>query len=474
MSKPVLLLEFNELSPSLMMRFMSQGHLPNFQRLHDESFTCVTDAGEAQENLEPWIQWVTVHTGLSFDEHGVFLLGDGPKSDHPRLWDILSAAGRSNLICGSMNTAYRPGLKGMLIPDPWTVGAKPYPAKVFDPFLRFITVNVQEHTNASVPLSTSDKVAFLKWMAAHGLSASTVGFIVRQLLTEKLTGKYRWRRAIVLDRLLWDVFAWHFKRARPDFATFFLNSTAHLQHLHWRNMDPEPFQVKPSSEEQAEYQHAVLYGYQQMDRVVGKALALAGETHTIVFSSALGQQPYLKAEEAGGKVFYRPHAFEAFTAWAGLDMPHEIQPVMSEEFHLVLRNEDDARRAEELLKAITIGGRPGMRVRRTGTDIMTGCGIFEKLDGDPELLAPGRPAKRFSELFYQAGGMKSGMHHPDGILWIRRDDRRHVGAAERIHLTKVAPTLLAMQGVAPPPQMRGGVIEEVLGPRAPAVATAGV
>jgi len=147
---------------------------------------------------------------------------------------------------------------------------------------------------------------------------------------------------------------------------------------------------------------------------------------------------------------------------------------MSEEFHLVLRNEDDARRAEELLKAITIGGRPGMRVRRTGTDIMTGCGIFEKLDGDPELLAPGRPAKRFSELFYQAGGMKSGMHHPDGILWIRRDDRRHVGAAERIHLTKVAPTLLAMQGVAPPPQMRGGVIEEVLGPRAPAVATAGV
>ena len=33
------------------------------------------------------------------------------------------------------------------------------------------------------------------------------------------------------------------------------------------------------------------------------------------------------------------------TAWAGLRMPHEIQPVMSEEFHLVFENERDARAA---------------------------------------------------------------------------------------------------------------------------------
>ena len=77
MPRPVLMLEFNELSPELMHRFITEGHLPNFKRLSDESLVYVTDAQEAQEVLEPWIQWVTVHTGLSYEEHGVFLLGDG-------------------------------------------------------------------------------------------------------------------------------------------------------------------------------------------------------------------------------------------------------------------------------------------------------------------------------------------------------------------------------------------------------------
>jgi hypothetical protein len=452
MATPVLLLEFNELSPTLMATFMAQGHLPNFKRLHDESRVWVTDAQEAQENLEPWIQWVTVHTGLPFDDHGVFLLGDGPKCDKLRLWDILSAQGRTNWICGSMNTAYRAGFKGRLLPDPWTVGAKASPAGEFDPFLRFVTVNVQEHTNQSVPLSRADYVAFLRWMVSHGLSPATIGYIVRQLATEKLAGKFHWRRAIVLDRLLWDVFQHYFRRDRPDFATFFLNSTAHFQHLHWRNMDPEPFSVKPSSAEQAEYQNAVLYGYQQMDQVVGKALALAGNTHTIVFSSALGQQPYLKAEEHGGKVFYRPKSFRRFTEWVGLDMPHDIQPVMSEEFHLVFESEADAVRAEAQLGTVTIDGRPGLRVRRTGSDIMTGCGIFEKVDGQPQLAAAGRPTQPFLELFYLAEGVKSGMHHPDGILWIRHADRRHADGG-RIPLTAVAPTILALQGVRPPEAM---------------------
>src|ERR1041385_882411 len=62
MSKRVIVLEFNELCPSLMEQFMKQGLLPGFSRLHSESYAYVTDAEEVAPNLEPWIQWVTVHT----------------------------------------------------------------------------------------------------------------------------------------------------------------------------------------------------------------------------------------------------------------------------------------------------------------------------------------------------------------------------------------------------------------------------
>lgn len=461
------MLEFNELSPSLIDRFMAEGHLPNFKRLFTESDVYVTDAEEKQEALEPWIQWVTVHTGLSFDEHGVFLLGDGPKCTKLRLWDVLSRYGFKSWICGSMNLRYEEPFDGLVLPDPWTVGAQPQPRDEFTPYLHFVRVNVQEHTNETMRLSRSQYAEFLRYMAKHGLSPATVGYLVRQLLTERMTGKFRWRRAVALDRLQWDVFRWYLKRERPDFATFFLNSTAHFQHLHWRNMDPQAFQVKPSDAEQAEYEDAILYGYRQMDQIIGKALALAGETHTIILASALGQQPCLKYEEQGGKVFYRPRDFRAFTTWAGLEIPHEIQPVMSEEFRLILRNERDAQAAEQRLSAIEVDGRRAMRVKRDGNDLMTGCGIFEQVRGEPLLEAPGAAPRKFLDLFYLADGIKSGMHHPDGILWIRGAERRHRVHEKRIPLRSVAPTVLAMFDIDPGQYMPGRPLQEPM----PAVAS---
>ena len=76
---PMVTLEFNELSPLLMDQFIRKGELPNFERLRGQSQQYVTVADEIAPNLEPWIQWLTVQTGLSYDEHGIFDLGDGHK-----------------------------------------------------------------------------------------------------------------------------------------------------------------------------------------------------------------------------------------------------------------------------------------------------------------------------------------------------------------------------------------------------------
>ena len=128
---------------------------------------------------------------------------------------------------------------------------------------------------------------------------------------------------------------------------------------------------------------------------------------------------------------------------------------MSEEFHLVFENERDARAAEQQLAAITIDGRPAMRAHRDGNDILAGCGVFDRLDGDPVLRAPGAADQTFLELFYLADGLKSGMHHPDGILWIRGAGRGHRVHQARIPLRSVAPTILSMFGIDASDQMSG-------------------
>src|SRR5215468_4576682 len=99
----LIVLEFNELCPSLMDQFIAEGRLPNFARLKREACVYTTEADEQAPYLEPWIQWVTVHTGLPYAEHGVFDLGDGAKLETPRVWDLVGQSGGKVWICGSMN-----------------------------------------------------------------------------------------------------------------------------------------------------------------------------------------------------------------------------------------------------------------------------------------------------------------------------------------------------------------------------------
>src|ERR1700691_6522260 len=89
----VILLEFNELSPRLMDHFMARRKLPNFSRLHREAQVYVTTTEEKPPYLEPWIQWVNVHSGLNYADHKIFRLDEGQKLKVPRVWDILSREG---------------------------------------------------------------------------------------------------------------------------------------------------------------------------------------------------------------------------------------------------------------------------------------------------------------------------------------------------------------------------------------------
>jgi len=449
----VIQLEFNELSPPLMFRFMQEGQLPNFRRFFDEAHVFTTDAEEEGLNLNPWIQWVTVHSGAPFSEHGVFLLGEGGNLSTPVLGDLISAAGRRVWLCGSMNVRCR-NPNGAALPDPWSADADPYPTEL-EPFFRFVRHNVMEHTNEERRLGPADVLAFLRFMAGHGLSPGTAWAIARQLLHER-SGRGSWKRVAILDRLQFDVFRWYHRQLQPQFSTFFLNSVAHLQHTHWRNLEPEKFAVKPTPEEQAEYEEAVLFGYRENDRMVGRFLDLAGEDTTLVFLTALSQQPDLNWEDTGGKHFHRPRDFAELSAFAGITAPHRCSPVMSEEFWLEFDDEADAADGEAALSALRVGAEPAFRVHRKGSDVYAGCGIFGALDGEAVLENPGTgAARRFSDLLYQADSLKSGVHHPDGLLWIRRPDRRHVSHEGKVPLTSVAPTVLSLLGIDAPDTMRG-------------------
>ncbi|MBI4526165.1 MAG: hypothetical protein HY695_20390 [Deltaproteobacteria bacterium] len=456
---PLILLEFNELSPVLMQRFIRQGELPNFKIMYDESQVFLTDAEEKPPYLEPWIQWVSVHSGMRYKEHGVFHLGDGFALKERRIWDLMSERGLRVWICGSMNVRYDLPLNGYVLPDPWTQNPPPHPTGLM-PYFRFVQRNVQEHTRDRAPLGALDYIEFLGFMARHGLSPSTIFAILRQIAAERGRAN-RWKRAFIMDRLQFDLFRSVYRRLKPHFSTFFLNSTAHMQHMYWRNLEPELFKRQPAAAEQEEFRHAVLLGYREMDRLIGRFRRLFGAGSIIIFCTALSQQPCLIYEEGlGGKVVYRPRDFEALLAFAGINGRHRVEPVMAGEFHVYFENEREATEARQRLLDLRVGEQRVQHVEQKGTDVFGGCIVFEELPADATLRLAGTDrAAPFFEIFYRIEGRKSGIHHPDGMLWIRLPDNSHRVHEGKVSLTSIAPTILRMFGVPRPSTMRGDPLE---------------
>jgi hypothetical protein len=453
----VLMLEFNELAPPLMDRFMTDGQLPNFRRLHSESQIYITEATERGWDLNPWIQWVTVHSGVDFRVHGITELDEGGKLQAHRIWDVVSEAGLSVWVCGSMNVAYQKLPRGIVMPDPWTTKVSPYPESL-RPFFRFVQQNVLDHTSDQVALTWKDYVAFATFMLSHGLSLRSVLSTTQQLIAERF-GNLRWKRAALLDKLQFDVFRWYYRKERPHFATFFSNSTAHYQHFYWREMEPELFKIQPTPEKRTAYETAILYGYKEMDKLIGRFLDLADDDTIIVFATALSQQPCLVYEDQGGKIMYRPRDFSKLMQIAGVEQRHTIAPLMAEVFNIQLGSEEDAICVEEKLRSLRLGEKRLMHVERKGAVLNAKCAVHD-LAATDALITGTLKVKNalFRELFYRLEEIKSGMHHPDGMLWIRMPERRHRLHPDKVCLASVAPTILELLSLPRPSHMHAPTI----------------
>jgi|RhiMethySRZTD1v2_1073278.scaffolds.fasta_scaffold00793_14 hypothetical protein len=444
----VILLEFNELSPELMDRFIDEGHLPNFKRLRDSSQAFITEAAERGWELNPWVQWVTVHSGLDYRDHGIIELDEGPKLKAKRVWDVVSEAGLPVWICGSMNIASEKPLNGLVMPDPWST--KVQASDVLQPFFRFVQQNVLEHSTDRPSLGKADYARFMTFMMSHGLSFRTVDAIVRQLMSERADEGVRWKRAVLLDKLQFDVFRWFYRKLRPAFSTFFSNSTAHFQHYHWREMEPELFASQASPEKLAAHEGTILFGYTEMDKLIGRFLELAdSDPGTIlVFSTAISQQACTVYEEQGGKVMYRPRDIARLMKFANVTETHNAAPLMAEVFNVHLRNEEEAQAVESKLNRLRIDDRPAMFVQRKENVLTAKCQIHEHIAPDTRISSPSS-TESFFDLFFELEDVKSGMHHPDGIFWVRMPQVAPKRYSEKVTLSSVAPTLLNLLSLPP-------------------------
>lgn len=473
-NRKVLMLEFNEINWNVVDKLIAQrgeNFLPNFTKLRQQGAWATQTAIEVPPHLDPWITWVTVHTGVSREVHGASVLEQNSDTIRAkRLWDYVSAAGRKVGIFGSIS-AYPPKpVKGFMVPGPFAPGSDTYPPTL-EPVQALNRLYTQVHNKtgkAQGPLDMA-KVA-INLFFNYGLTLGTLTRIAAQLVGERIKPASRWKRVCLQPRLNFDFFANLYRKERPDFATWHSNHAAHFMHHYWRAWDDSGFQAKSNATERADYGEAVPYGYQLCDELLGRFMQLIDRDTVLVLASSMGQQPFVSERYKDGKIVVRFKSIDKIVELLGKSGIVDVVPTMVPQWNLKVP--DDTRRAQvkallegsyRLVKGVKEGA---IAVEETeGLLTITPLGLSVETD-DVKYFFPGCTGARtegygIHELFaVDTPTVKQGMHHPDGILAFYGADIRPGTNLGRCTNLDVAPTVLSLLGIAPSPDMSGRALSE--------------
>ena len=234
MKEKLLIVELNEFNVELLNQGVEELGLKNIQKILNLNHSkTLSDAKTERHGLDPWVQWVTVHTGQNSSQHKVIRIGEVPNLKFPQIWEKLGENGITTGIWGAMN-ASRNNTKGckFFLPDPWTFSEAGYP-KLLNFYLNLPRIYSKNYVKPSkIKLANG----FLK-MLIFLLSSRIFLKMIREPLYY-LSSLFKVRIQNITLFSLFDLFNTvaflkYKKETNPDFSIIFLNSLAHLQHHHW-------------------------------------------------------------------------------------------------------------------------------------------------------------------------------------------------------------------------------------------------
>ncbi len=454
----VIALEFNELNAEVLQRMMSAGKLPNFSRLLQHNPMLTTRAEESYVNLEPWIQWVTVHTGKTQREHGAFNLSDVQHSDMQQAWDLMAQQGIRCGVVSPMNARRGDFESGFFIPDPWSTSNDTFPQRLH-PVYQFLQQRVQSH-NISLEAGAS-RMSFAMELLRLGMPLRHVADVAMAYVASRLDPKKKWRLAAELDRFLWRLTKILRNKFKTEFTSVFMNSVAHYQHHYWTDHDAKHWaprypalfaRTNPMSEANLHPgDDPIAYGLQVYDDIVGEALDEVGPEGLIVITG-LSQVPFDgkldKGAPAQGFYLYRPFDHEAMLK--ALNIQHaRVAPLMSRDMMLYFDTEAQRQQALDDLKSVTVNGLAVFSCTQE-TDLRLFCKVFfsDAAADDAVIQMGGRtvPGVSFGQLF-KLITFKTGHHHCDGLVIAPQRALDGASRGDVVPLVKITDMLFKMVGL---------------------------
>ena len=338
MKNKTILLGLNELNFDYIKFYISQGLLPNFKKIFNIQPPIETTSENEYRLLEPWVQWVTIHTGKTFDEHKVFRLGD--IINNPELSQVFEELENEGLSVGAIspfNADNRLNNPAFFVPDPWTKT---------EASGNWIVKSLYQAVHQSVNDNAKSKLNF-KTIFSLGLGLllyvplSRWSHYLKAFFNLKKPGF----KALILDSLLADVHLTLWKKNKPDFSNLFLNSGAHIQHHYLFNSKAYLGNIKNPEWYCPKDYDPLIQILSEYDKQIEKLLKL--KNIKIIVATGLHQQPHEHLT-----FYWRLKEHVKFAEMIGVENFSEILPRMSRDFLVKFNNELDAVNAEKLLNSL--------------------------------------------------------------------------------------------------------------------------
>lgn len=431
MARPkLLMLELNEVNFDFVQTYIDRGFLPNFKTLIERYGFAETTSEARYEELEPWIQWVTAHTGLSLAQHGVCRLGDIMQRDILQIWEHLEANGLVVGAISPMNANNRLKNPAFFVPDPWTP-ASTSGGVILKRLSSAVSQAVNDNAQSRLALSS------LLWLALGALRYARVDSYPEYFRLAKGARMKPWFKAMFLDLLLSDVFIKESINKNPEFCSLFLNSSAHIQHHYMFNSSAYRGEMRNPSWYVSENLDPLLDAYQVYDKILGEIIRVFPD-YRLMIATGLHQDPYPKLT-----VYWRLKRHDDFLRKAGV-LFEAVEPRMSRDFLVKCQTPEKALAAEQRLKDIVADdGVPLFDIHNRGCDLFVMLTYPHEI-GDALGFRAGNVHFKSLRNDVAFVAIKNGEHNGIGYFL---DTGNAVPVRERFALTEIPQRICAALGV---------------------------
>lgn len=415
----MILLALNELNIDYIKGYIDQGKLPNFAKLLKLGVVN-TASEEKYELLEPWIQWVTIHTGKSYSEHRVFRLGDiVNRFDIVQIFEELENSGLSVGAISPFNADNRLTSCKFFIPDPWTktrTSGNYIIQKLSQTVSNFV------NSNASGKVRLSDVL----WLI--------IGFIVyvRPQSWPKFIRLFTLRnrpgvKAAILDLILMELFVTLHKKHKPDFSHLFFNGGAHVQHHYMFNSSQYKGEFKNPEWYCPSFWDPIEMMLEIYDMIIGDLLE---SNERIIGVTGLHQVPHEIQT-----FYWRPIAHKDFLIECGLEGEFMVVPRMSRDFLIEGEDDNHALQIEMHLSQFTdsLRSKPVFKIDNRGKSLFIEIIYDSELEDGMSFDAPCGISVGCLKSKLAFVALKNGKHNGQGYVF----SNMPMNLPEEVNLTEV-------------------------------------